>query len=191
MDLIKSNKQWFLTGRIDILKHTIGSFKNLAMKYFLSLGSNIGDRKKNLNVACSLLEKVHIKILRSSSIYETQPVNYASQPWFLNQMLEVAAGQNPDELLDILKKIEKKMGRKRSLPKGPRKIDIDIILAGEFIQQTPRLEIPHPQMQKRNFVLVPLREMAPGVVHPVLKKTIESLARENDDPSEIRKYQSE
>lgn len=161
------------------------------INYFLSLGSNIGDRKKNLNVACSLLEKAQIKILRSSSIYETQPVDYASQPWFLNQMLEVSAGQIPDDLLRFIKKIEKKMGRKRSLPKGPRIIDIDIILAGEFIQQTPHLKIPHPQMHKRNFVLVPLREMAPGVVHPVLKKTIESLALENDDSSEIRKYQAD
>jgi len=161
------------------------------MNYFLSLGSNVGDRKKNLKVACSLLEKAHIKILRSSSIYETQPVDYASQSWFLNQVLEVSTGQIPDELLCFIKKIEKKMGRKRSLPKGPRKIDIDIILAGGFIQQTPHLEIPHPQMHKRNFVLVPLREMAPGVMHPILKKTIESLAQENEDPSEIRKFQAE
>lgn len=161
------------------------------MRYYLSLGSNVGDRKENLNAACSLLEKAQIKILRYSSIYETQPVDFASQPWFLNQVLEVSTGQIPDELLGIIKKIEKKMGRKRSLPKGPRKIDIDIILAGEFIQQTPHLKIPHPQMHKRNFVLVPLREIAPGVVHPVLKKTVESLAKENDDPSEIRKYQSD
>jgi len=160
------------------------------MRYYLSLGSNIGDRKKNLIVACSLLEKANIKILRSSSIYETQPVDFVSQPWFLNQMLEVSTGQLPDELLDIIKKIEAAMGRKRSLPQGPRKIDIDIILAGDFIQRTAHLEIPHPQMHKRNFVLVSLREMAPGVVHPVLKKTIESLAQENDDRSEIRKFQS-
>lgn len=158
------------------------------MRYYLSLGSNVGDRKENLNAACSLLKKAHIKILRYSSIYETQPVDFASQPWFLNQVLEVSTGQIPDELLDIIKKIEKKIGRKRSLQKGPRKIDIDIILAGEFIQQTPHLKIPHPRMHKRNFVLVPLREVAPGVMHPVLKKTIESLAKENDDPSEIKKY---
>ncbi len=161
------------------------------MNYILSLGSNVGDRKKNLNVACSLLEKARIKILKYSSIYETQPVDYASQPWFLNQMLEVSSGQIPDELLDIIKRIEKKMGRKRILPKGPRKIDIDIILAEEFIQQTPHLKIPHPQMHKRNFVLVPLREIAPGVVHPILKKTVESLANENIDSSDIRKYQSD
>ncbi len=140
-------------------------------------------------MACSLLEKENIEILRSSSIYETQPVDFTSQPWFLNQMLEVSTGQTPDELLDIIKKIEATMGRKRAIPKGPRKIDIDIILAGEFIKRSAHLEIPHPQMHKRNFVLVSLREMAPGVVHPVLKKTIESLALENDDLSEIRKYQ--
>ncbi len=164
---------------------------NSMMKYFLSLGSNIGNREKNLSDACFLLEKEHIKILRSSSIYETQPVDYSSQPWFLNQMLEVFTGLLPDELLDIIKKIETKLGRLKSIPKGPREIDIDIILAGELIQQTPRLQIPHPQMHKRNFVLVPLREMDPGVVHPVLMKTIESLALDNDDPSEIRKYRSD
>jgi len=161
------------------------------MKYYLSLGSNIGDRKKNLRDACSLLEKAHIKILRSSSIYETQPVDFVSQPWFLNQMLEVSTGQLPDELLEIIKKIEATMDRKRSLPKGPRKIDIDIILAGEFIQRTVHLEIPHPQMHKRNFVMIPLNEIAPGAVHPVFKKTIASLALENEDPSEIRKFKPE
>ena len=137
-----------------------------------------------------LLEKEHIKILKSSSIYETQPVDYSAQPWFLNQMLEVNTVLLPDELLDILKKIEAKLGRLKSIPKGPREIDIDIILAGELIQKTPRLQIPHPQMHKRNFVLVPLREMDPGVVHPVLKKTIKSLTLDNDDPSETRKYMS-
>lgn len=160
------------------------------MKYFLSLGSNIGDREKNLGDACSLLEKAHIKVLRSSSIYETQPIDYPSQPWFLNQMLEVSSGLLPDDLLDVVKTIETKLGRLKSIPKGPRKIDIDIVLAGEFIQQTPRLKIPHPKMHKRNFVLLPLREIDPGVVHPILKKTIESLVNDNDDPSEIRKYYS-
>jgi len=155
------------------------------MKYFLSLGSNIGDREKNLGDAYSQLEKAHIKVLKTSSIYETQPVDYPSQSWFLNQMLEVSTELLPDDLLVVIKTIL------RSVPKGPRKIDIDIILAGGLIQQTPRLQIPHPQMHKRNFVLVPLREMDPGVVHPIFKKTIESLALDNDDPSEIRKYRSD
>jgi 2-amino-4-hydroxy-6-hydroxymethyldihydropteridine diphosphokinase len=160
------------------------------MKYFLSLGSNIGDREKNLGDACFLLEKAHIKVLRSSSIYETQPVDYASQPWFLNQMLEVSTEFLPDDLLAVVKTIETKLGRIKSLPKGPRKIDIDIILAGKFIHQTPKLKIPHPKMHKRNFVLMPLREIEPGAVHPILKKNVEALVKENDDPSEIRKYDS-
>ena len=105
-------------------------------------------------------------------------------------MLEVSSGLLPDDLLDVVKTIETKLGRLKSIPKGPRKIDIDIVLAGEFIQQTPRLKIPHPKMHKRNFVLLPLREIDPGVVHPILKKTIESLVNDNDDPSEIRKYYS-
>jgi len=158
------------------------------MKYFFSLGSNVGDKEKNIRDACFLLEEAHIKVLRLSSIYETQPVDYSSQPWFLNQMLEVSTRLFPDDLLDVVKKIETKLGRIKSIPKGPRKIDIDIILAGEFIQQTSGLKIPHPEMHKRNFVLIPLREMAPDVVHPILKKTIKSLAKDNDDQSEIRKY---
>ncbi len=160
------------------------------MKYFLSLGSNIGDREKNLKEACFLLEKSQIKILKSSSLYETQPVDYSSQPWFLNQMLEVRSGLFPEDLLDVIKKIETKLGRIKSIPKGPRKIDIDIILAGQTVLQTSRLKIPHPQMHKRNFVLIPLGEMASDVKHPVLKKTIKTLILDSDDPSEIRKYQS-
>ena len=158
------------------------------MKYFLSLGSNLGDREKNLGDACSQLEKAHIKVLRSSSIYETQPVDYPSQAWFLNQMLEVSSELLPDDLLVVIKTIEIKLGRLRSVPKGPRKIDIDIILAGDLIQQTPRLKIPHPQMHKRNFVLLPLREIDPTIVHPILKKNIKSLVKDNNDPSEIKKY---
>ncbi len=160
------------------------------MKYFLSLGSNVGNREKNLKNACSFLEKAHIEVLRFSSIYETQPVDYPSQPWFLNQILEVSTGLLPDDLLDAVKTVEAKLGRLKSVPKGPRKIDIDIILAGKFIHQTPRLKIPHPQMHKRKFVLLPLREIDPYVVHPILKKNIESLVKDNDDPSEIRKYYS-
>ncbi|MCJ7579549.1 MAG: 2-amino-4-hydroxy-6-hydroxymethyldihydropteridine diphosphokinase, partial [Candidatus Aminicenantes bacterium] len=96
----------------------------------------------------------------------------------------------PEDLLAAVKAIEIKLGRIKSLPKGPRKIDIDIILAGKVIHQTPRLKIPHPQMHKRNFVLLPLRELDPGIVHPILKKSIEDLVSENDDPSEMRKYDS-
>ncbi len=160
------------------------------MKYFLSLGSNTGDREKNIRNACFLLEKADIKILKASSLYETQPVDYSPQPWFLNQVLEVSAGLLPHALLDVIKTIETKLGRLKTTSKGPRKIDVDIILAGEIVLENTRLIIPHPQMHKRNFVLVPLSDVAPDVVHPVLKKTIKSLALVSDDPSEIRKYQS-
>ena len=157
------------------------------MNYILSLGSNIGDRIENLKRARSLLEKEQIKIIRSSSIYETQPVDNAFQPWFLNQVLEVSSEQNPDRLLGRIKKIEDIMERKRTVPKGPRNIDIDIILAGEIIQHTSSLTIPHPRMHKRNFVLIPLEEIAPQAVHPVLNKTVETLLRENADSSKIKK----
>lgn len=158
------------------------------MNYFLSLGSNLGDREKNLREACCLLENRSVKILKSSSIYETQPVDYLPQSWFLNLALEVQTRLLPEELMEVINEIETKLGRIKSIPKGPRKIDIDIVLAGESIHQTSRLDIPHPRMHKRNFVLVPLSEIASGAVHPVLKKTIEFLVLDNGDPSEIRKY---
>lgn len=157
------------------------------MKYFLCLGSNLGQKKNNLKQALALLRNEGIRILRSSSFYETEPVDNLDQPWFYNQVVEVEAGFSPLELLKLVKKIEKRMGRKDSTQKSPRKIDIDILLAENAVIRTRELVIPHPRLEKRNFALVPLGEIAPDIVHPVLESKIEDLAKNSKDPSIVNK----
>ena len=157
------------------------------MIYFLSLGSNLGQKANNLKQALSLLKKEGIRILRSSSLYETEPANVPDQPWFYNQVVEAEADFSPRELLKLLKEIEQRMGRKTSSQRAPRKIDLDILLAKNIIIRTNELVIPHPRLEKRNFVLVPLSEIAPGIVHPVLGIKIEDLAKKSKDSSIVKK----
>jgi 2-amino-4-hydroxy-6-hydroxymethyldihydropteridine diphosphokinase len=157
------------------------------MIYFLSLGSNLGQKGNNLRRALSLLRKEGIRILRSSSLYETEPVGVLDQPWFYNQVVEAEADFSPRGLLKLLKKIEQRMGRKDSAQKAPRKIDLDILLAENAVIRTKELVIPHPRLEKRNFILVPLSEIAPGIVHPVLETKIEDLAKKSEDPSIVKK----
>jgi 2-amino-4-hydroxy-6-hydroxymethyldihydropteridine diphosphokinase len=157
------------------------------MIYFLGLGSNLGQKGNNLRQALSLLRKEGIRILRSSSLYETEPVGVPDQPWFYNQVVEAEADLSPRELLKLLKKIEQRMGRKDSAQKALRKIDLDILLAENAVIRTKELVIPHPRLEKRNFILVPLSEIAPGIVHPVLETKIEDLAKKSEDPSIVKK----
>jgi len=156
------------------------------MRYFLSLGSNLGNRRKNLARALFLLEKEGVEILKISSIYETQPVDFPSQPWFYNQLVEVKANANPRAFLDLVKKIEQEMGREAGTPKSPRIIDIDIILAEGTVLRTKELEIPHPRMEKRNFVLLPFLEISPDTVHPILKENMKDLWKKSNDPSIVK-----
>ena len=155
------------------------------MNYFLSLGSNLGDRKRNLRRAIALLEESGAKILARSSLYQTQPVGYDDQPWFINQVIEVESDHAPWELLGLLQFIEKKMGRTKRLPNGPRTIDLDILLAEETILETEALIIPHPRLAQRNFALLPLREIAPDVIHPVLRKSVAVLQKVSGDRSAV------
>lgn len=159
------------------------------MKYFLCLGSNLGQKRSNLRKALALLKKSGIRLLRLSSLYQTEPVEIQDQPWFYNQVVEIEANFSPLELLKSIKKIEQRMGRKGSIPKAPRKIDIDILLAEEKVVKTKELVIPHPGLEKRNFVLIPLCEIAPELVHPVLKTKIEDLAKKSKDPSLVRRLE--
>ena len=159
------------------------------MKYFLSLGSNLGEKAENLERALLLLEEAGVKIVRHSSLYETQPVDLASQPWFYNQVVEAKSELNPHDLLGVIKDIEKRMGREMLRPKGPRLIDIDILLAEENVLQTEDLVIPHPRLDKRNFILIPLREISPQSVHPLLKEKIEDLCQRSQDMSVVRKIE--
>jgi 2-amino-4-hydroxy-6-hydroxymethyldihydropteridine diphosphokinase len=157
------------------------------MIFFLGLGSNLGRRRRNLALARLSLEKAGAEVLRVSSIYMTEPVDVPDQPWFLNQVIKVRANLSPQELLGLAKSIEKKMKRIPTVDKGPRTIDIDILLAEDTVIDTPRLTIPHPRLARRSFVLVPLKEIAPRAVHPVLKKTFSKLARESRDASAVLK----
>ncbi|KPJ64158.1 hypothetical protein AMJ44_13290 [candidate division WOR-1 bacterium DG_54_3] len=159
------------------------------MKYFLCLGSNLGQKGRNLKKALAMLKKEGIRIIRLSSLYQTEPVEIPGQSWFYNQVAEVEASLSPLELLKLIKKIEQRMGRKDSLQKTSRKIDIDILLAGEKVVRTRKLVIPHPRLERRNFALLPLSEIAPDVVHPVLKAKIKDLAKKSGDSSVVRKIE--
>ncbi len=155
------------------------------MVYFLSLGGNLGNRAKNMAAAVRLLRKNGVEVLRASSVYETEPVDNLNQPWFLNQVLEVRSSLDPHALLGLAQSIEARMKRVRTVARGPRTIDIDILLAGDLVIDTPELVIPHPRLARRNFVLVPLAEIASEIRHPFLGKTIRDLALESPDASRV------
>lgn len=141
---------------------------------YLSLGSNVGEREANLREAIARLGQVG-NVVAVSSFYETEPVEFTAQDWFVNCALLLETEKMPAQLLKSLLKLEQGMGRRRLQPKGPRKIDIDILLFGNAVVRTKGLTIPHPAMQERRFVLEPLAEIAPDVRHPVLKETVREL----------------
>jgi len=140
---------------------------------YLSLGSNMGDRQQNLDQALKLLSQ-RMQVIKVSSVYDTEAVGPISQPRFLNLACEVKTRLAPEGLLTMVKGLELKMGRKGRTGE-PRIIDVDILLYGDTVVKTKDLEIPHPRMTERQFVLVPLAEIAPDAVHPVLKKPIKEL----------------
>jgi 2-amino-4-hydroxy-6-hydroxymethyldihydropteridine diphosphokinase len=155
------------------------------MIYFLSLGSNLGNKTRNLARAGRLLRESGVEVLAASSIYLTEPVDNRDQPWFLNQILQVHSSLDPHALLKLAKSIEARMKRVPTVAKGPRTIDIDILFAGDTILNTPDLVIPHPRLAQRNFVLVPFSEIAPEIRHPVLGKTIRELAPASADRARV------
>ncbi len=142
---------------------------------YIALGSNVGDRAENLRLAKEQIEAPDLRVLRASSIYETAPRDVADQPWFLNQVLECETDLFPRQLLARLQKIERAMGRKRRMAKGPREIDLDILLYGDAVVKAPELEVPHPRLEERRFVLEPLAELAPDKRHPGTRKTVREM----------------
>jgi 2-amino-4-hydroxy-6-hydroxymethyldihydropteridine diphosphokinase len=153
---------------------------------YLSLGSNIGNREQQLHDAIAKLEPLG-RVVKISNFYETAPVEVTDQAWFLNCVLSFETEQTPTKLMANLLAIELAMGRERIQKKGPRTIDIDIVLFGNEVVNSPTLMIPHPAMQQRRFVLEPLVEIAPEVWHPVLKKRARQLLEELPTGQVVRK----
>jgi 2-amino-4-hydroxy-6-hydroxymethyldihydropteridine diphosphokinase len=154
-------------------------------RVYLSLGSNLGDRAAHLQRALGELAASGIEVTRISPFYRTEPVDYRPQPWFLNAVAEVRTELLPLRLLGTLQRIESKMGRRRTMPKGPRTIDLDILFYDNAVVRAPALTIPHPRMEARKFVLVPLGELVPDFHHPVTRKTVREMLSETRDRSQI------
>ena len=144
---------------------------------YLGLGSNLGNRQDNLDRALNFLSQ-RLRVEMMSSVYDTEPVGNPNQPRFLNQVCQVATGLEPMALLTLVKGIESKLGRLPHTSNEPRPIDIDILFYSDQVIETPKLVIPHPRLAYRAFVLIPLAEIAPDLVHPVNGKTIKELRRE-------------
>lgn len=154
----------------------------------LSAGSNLGDRMANLRRALAGLSAEGLRIRRVSSVYHTEPVGYLDQPWFFNIAVELETSLSPRSLLQACRTVEEAGGRTRTLPGGPRAIDLDILLYGDAVVDEPDLQIPHPRMAGRRFVLQPLAEIAPQAVHPVLKVSVRALLEACPDRSSVIPY---
>ena len=152
---------------------------------YLSLGSNVGDRIANLRDALERLAEAGT-VTATSCFYETEPVDFHDQPWFLNCTVALETAKPPRDLLALALAIEEGMGRRRVRDKGPRIIDIDILLFGNRVIDEPGLKIPHPAMHERRFVLEPLAEIAPGVLHPAIMKTARQLLAELPSGQAVR-----
>lgn len=157
---------------------------------YLLLGSNLGDRAANLLYALEALEQVPIEVIAQSELYETAAWGIESQPSFLNQVVEISTELEPESLLQHLLKVEQQMGRKRKVKWGERLIDIDILYYGDRIIEGTTLTVPHPHIPERRFTLVPLCELVPLLVHPVLGKTQQELLNSCSDLLEVQLYQA-
>jgi 2-amino-4-hydroxy-6-hydroxymethyldihydropteridine diphosphokinase len=154
---------------------------------YLSLGSNLGDRNAMLRTGIEILAKSNIAARKISSFYETEPVDFLDQPWFLNCVVEAETDLTAQELLRALRGIESLVGSKKEFAKGPRLLDMDILLYGDETIELPELLIPHPRMLQRKFVLAPLAEIAPKFKHPSWRATATQLFVGSSDSSKIRK----
>lgn len=158
---------------------------------YLSLGSNLGDRAANIHKALELLPEAGVEIRRVSSFYRTEPVGFRPQAWFVNCVAEAATDLMPLQLLTAVKKVERSVGRRPGVAKGPRPIDIDILLYENVVVRSSALAIPHPHLSDRRFVLIPLRELAADARHPVSRRTVAEMLQETSDLSQVVKLKAE
>jgi len=156
---------------------------------YISLGSNLGDRGANLRRAIEMLPGIGVGVLRRSSIYETKPVDFLAQPWFLNCVVEARTRLAPRALLQELQAIERMLGSSKLIPRGPRILDLDILFYDDEVIHEQGMEIPHPRLAARRFVLVPLVELAPLLLHPALCVTASALLATTRDRSPVRIWQ--
>lgn len=152
---------------------------------YLGLGSNLGNRQNNLDKALKLLSK-NMLLVKVSSVYDTEPFQTYDQPRFLNLVCQAHTNQTPIELLTFIKSIENKLGRAPNTHNAPRQIDIDILFYGNKIIKTPELTIPHPRLTERAFVLIPLAEITPSLIHPISGKTIKQLQQELNEIQDVQ-----
>jgi 2-amino-4-hydroxy-6-hydroxymethyldihydropteridine diphosphokinase len=157
---------------------------------YIAIGSNIGERENNLHEALDLLAESGLKIKKVSGFYETEPVDYLDQSWFLNAVLEAETSLSAIDLLHTLGGIERRMGSKKAFAKGPRLIDLDLLLYAQESFETPELQIPHPRMLNRRFVLVPLAEIAPTLKHPSWPAAAAEMCNRTSDTSIVKKCES-
>jgi 2-amino-4-hydroxy-6-hydroxymethyldihydropteridine diphosphokinase len=155
---------------------------------YIALGSNLGDRAGMLERAIAAMNSAGISVVRQSSLYVTEPVGAPGQGWFLNAVVEAETSLLPLQLLHALLKIERELGRRRLTPHGPRAIDLDILFYGSSVIRSRDLEVPHPRLTERRFVLIPLAQLAPDLRHPVSHKSINQLLAETPDRSEARPW---
>jgi len=158
-----------------------------AKTIYLSLGSNLGDRESNLRAAIEALDDANVRVTRVSSFYETEPVDLREQPWFLNCVVQAETEVLARDLLRALRGIEARMGSKKLVAKGPRPIDMDILLYGDESIDTPELQVPHSRMLERRFVLVPLAEIAATLKHATWDGTAAEMLAKTSDKSIVRK----
>jgi len=155
---------------------------------YIALGSNLGDRAGMLERAIAAMNSAGISVVRQSSLYVTEPVGAPGQGWFLNAVVEAETSLLPLQLLHALLKIERELGRRRLTPHGPRAIDLDILFYGSSVIRSRELEVPHPRLTERRFVLMPLAQLAPDFRHPVSHKSVNQLLAETPDRSEARPW---
>src|SRR2546427_1705621 len=174
---------------VDLSSLETGKYSNVHKLVYLSLGSNLGDPAANLNAAIAGLRALG-DVAAVSSFYETEPIELAAQPWFLNCAVKLDTEKMPKQLMSGILDLEQEMGRRRQQKKGPRIIDIDILLFGNSIIETKGLTIPHPAMHQRRFVLEPLAEIASEVRHPVFKRTVRELRDALPPGQAVRRIQA-